>query len=90
MDKVTQKVIEKYQWGLPIHDAILVSPAAAADVRKWYAEEMEELHKNRKEILQGFFTSIGITGAAASQWEILQKKVVPFVGELKVNPMALK
>lgn len=89
-NKVIGKVMDKYGWGIPIHDAFLVSPAAAADVRQWYAEELEAIHKDRKQILADYFKSIGITGAANQQWETLKSKVVPFEGELKVNPMALK
>lgn len=88
-DKVIDKVMEKYGWGIPIHDALLVSPAAATDVRKWYAEELEAIHRDRKVILKKFFKSIGITSATA-QIDMLKSKIVPFEGELKVNPMALK
>jgi hypothetical protein len=87
---VIGKVMDKYGWGIPIHDAFIVSPAAAADVRRWYAEELEKIYANRNEILQGFFKSIGITSAAKEQWDNLQKKIVPFVGEFKASAMALK
>ena len=90
MDNVMKKVMKKYNWGIPIHDAAVISPAAAGDVRKWYAEELEALHRNRKSILSKFFKSIGITGAAADQWETLQRKVVPFEGEFRCSNMALK
>ena len=89
-DKVIGKVMNKYGWGIPIHDAFLVSPAAAADVRKWYAEELEEIYKNRVQIRTEFLKSIGITADHVSQWKAVTDKVVPFEGELKVNPMALK
>jgi len=89
-DTVIGKVVAKYGWGIPIHDAVLISPAAAEDTRNWYAQELEEIHRNRKEILQNYFRSIGVTGAAIAQWEDLKAKVVPFEGELRVNPMALK
>ena len=89
-DKVVGKVMDKYEWGIPIHDAFLVSPAAAADARRWYGEEMEKIHKNRKSILEKYFQSIGISGAALSEWKELQSKVVPFEDEFKCSPMALK
>lgn len=89
-NNVSDKVMEKYRWCIPIHDAFLVSPAAAADVRKWYTEELESIHARRKEILKGFFTSIGITGASTEQWEQVKAKVVPFEGEFKASGMALK
>lgn len=69
---------------------VVVSPAAAADVRKWYAEELEKIYMNRKEILRNYFASIGITSAAQKQWEDLTAKIVPFEGEFKANHMALK
>jgi hypothetical protein len=87
---VIGKVMEKYDWGIPIHDAFIVSPAAAEDVRRWYAEELEKIYENRKQILADFFKSIGITSAATKQWEDLKTKVVPFEGEFKASPMALK
>lgn len=87
---VIGKVMDKYGWGIPIHDAFLVSPAAATDVRKWYAEELTKIYNNRESILTKFFNSIGITSAAKKQWEDLQGKVVPFEGTFKASPMALK
>ena len=89
-DEVIGKVMDKYGWGIPIHDAFLVSPAAAADVRKWYAEELTKIYENREEILRNYFKSIGITGAAIEQWETLKSKIVPLEGEFKASPMALK
>lgn len=89
-NKVIGKVMKKYGWGIPIHDAFIVSPAAAADTRKWYAEELEKIYENRNEILTNFFRSIGITSAAKQQWDDLQKKVVPFEGNFKASLMALK
>ena len=89
-DKVIGKVVKKYGWGIPIHDAFIVSPAAAADTRRWYAEQLEGIHRNRKEILGKYFKSIGINASAAEQWNNVRNKVVKFEGELKVNPMCLK
>jgi hypothetical protein len=87
---VIGKVMEKYGWGVPIHDAFIVSPAAAADTRRWYAEELEKIYENRDSILQNFFRSIGITSAAKKQWDDLQAKIVPFEGTFKASHMALK
>jgi hypothetical protein len=90
MDSIIEKVMEKYGWGIPIHDAALVSPAAAADVRKWYTEELRALYTNRKEVLVNYFKSIGITGAAKDQWDTLISKVVPADENVEFNVMALK
>lgn len=87
---VIGKVMNKYGWGIPIHDAFLVSPAAAADVRKWYGEELSKIYADRKTILKDFFTSIGITSAAKHQWDTLMSKVVPITEDFVPNPMALK
>ena len=90
MDNICVKVMEKHDFCIPIHDAAIVSPAAAADVREWYVEELESIHTNRKEILSSFFASIGISSAATEQWEQVKNKVVPFEGEFKASGMALK
>lgn len=89
-DNVSAKVKAKYEWVIPIHDAFLVSPAAAADVRVWYSEELNKIHANRKQILADYFKSIGITNAAKTKWEKIQSKVVPFEGEFDASGMALK
>lgn len=89
-NKVIGKVMEKYGWGIPIHDAFIVSPAAADDVRKWYAEELEAIYNNRLEILSNYFHSIGITSAAKKQWEDLKAKIVKLEGDFKASKMALK
>ena len=85
-----EKVMKKHGWAIPIHDAAIVSPAVAADVRMWYAEELDKIYADRNRILEDYFNSIGITSAAKSQWQDLQKKVVPFEGEFKTSLMALK
>jgi hypothetical protein len=89
-DNVIGKCMAKYGWGIPIHDAFLVSPAAAVDVRRWYAEQLSAIYNNRKQILKDYFESIGITGAANSQWEDLASRVVPLDYKLVVNHMCLK
>lgn len=89
-DTVIGKVMKKYGWGIPIHDAFVVSPAAAEDTRKWYAEELTRIYNDREKILQNYFRSIGITKEATGQWQTLQGKIQHLKGELNVNPMALK
>lgn len=89
-DTVIGKVMKKYGWGIPIHDAFIVSPAAASDVRKWYAEELTKIYNDRDQILQDYFRSIGITSAAKDQWDTLKSKVERIVGKFQANPMALK
>lgn len=89
-DEVMEKVADKYGWGIPIHDAFLISPAAAADVRKWYTEALDAIHTNREAILKNFFTSIGITAAASEQWAKLKTKIILFEGCFAANGMSLK
>lgn len=89
-DYVSGKCMEKYGWLIPIHDAFIINPEAAEDVRAWYAEALEDIHANRTKILTNYFTSIGITKAAQTQWEELQAKVHPIKGPFKCNAMALK
>lgn len=89
-DKVIGKVMAKYGWGIDIHDAFIVHPNAAKDVRAWYAECIEDIYANRKQILSDYFNSIGISGEAQAQWSTIQSMVVPVQGAFKCNPMALK
>lgn len=74
---VAGKCFDKYGFCLDIHDAFIVSPIAAADVRMWYAEEMDKIYANRKEILSNFFRSIGIGANAMPEWEAVMDSVVP-------------
>ena len=83
MDAVAGKVMDKYGWAIPVHDAILCGPQAAADVRTWYNEELLKIHNNRKTILKDFFKSIGVNALSTEDWEKLKSKVVPFTGDLK-------
>ena len=89
MDSVIGKVMDVYGWGIDIHDAAIVSPEAAEDVRQWYAEEMEAIYLKRKSILANYFTSINIGNEAALAWSELMAKVEP-VTDYVPNPMALK
>lgn len=89
-DRVTSKLMDKYNWGISIHDAFLCSPSAADDVRSWYAEELMAIYTNRKQILTDYFRSIGITQAALGQWNQLMAKVHPLPETFTINAMALK
>ena len=86
---VCGKTFDKYGFVLDVHDAYIVSPVAAADVRAWYAEFMDMIYVNRAEILRGYFQSIGITQSAAQAWDTIQSKVIP-VTNFKCRTMALK
>lgn len=89
-DEVSGKLYVKYGWVLDVHDAFLISPVAAADCRKWYAEAMTNLFINRKEILTNFFNSIGIPASANKEWEALMDQVVPLEEDWVCRPHVLK
>lgn len=74
-NKVAEKVTKKYGFCVDIHDAFIVSPLAAQDVRQWYAEELTTVYKNRKEILTGFMQSVGVLPSAMPAWNKLMEKV---------------
>lgn len=76
-DTVAGKCYVKYGFCIDIHDAFVVSPHAAADVRKWYSEEMGKIYKDRKAILSNFFSSLGIGARAMAEWEAVMSTVVP-------------
>lgn len=86
-DAVSGKVYAKYGFCLDIHDAFVVPIWAVEDVRKWYTREVDEIYKNRFEILKGFFESIGIVNFAG--WNKLVKEVEPVV-DFKCRTQVLK
>lgn len=86
---VIGKCMDKYGWGLDIHDAFIVHPNSARDVRTWYAEEMDTIYANRKQILTDYFQSIGISAEAQAEWNRVKAMVKPMQG-FKCNRMALK
>lgn len=88
-NRVIGKVMDKYGWGIDIHDAFLVSPMAAADVRRWYAEELNAIYADREAILANYFASIGIGAEAQGNWNRLKQMVKP-IKSFKCRKMALK
>ena len=88
-DFVVGKVMEKYGWCIDIHDAFLVNPEAADDVRTWYAQALTDLYTNRASVLSEYFASIGIGSEAQGNWKRVKDMVVP-VEDFVCNKMALK
>ena len=84
------KLMSKYNWGLDIHDAFIVNPESADDVRMWYAEEMQAIFDNRQSIIQNYFRSIGIGAEAGQAWANLKAKVHHVGDDFKASPWALK
>jgi len=87
---VIGKVMDKYGWGIDIHDAFIVHPNAALDVRRWYTAELTKIYENRTSILNNYFASIGIGAEAQAQWNKVKELVQPVQGAFKANLMALK
>ena len=91
MDTVSGKCFEKYGFAIDIHDALICSPIAASDVRMWYAEEMDKIFANRKEILSNFFSSIGIKANSIADWEDVMATIDPINdAEFKCRGAVLK
>lgn len=90
MNTVSGLVYNKYGFCIDIHDAMVIPPAAAADARRWYADEITLIFKNRKKILSEFFTSIGITAASREAWDRVMEGVVPVDEDFECSGWALK
>lgn len=89
LDYVMEKIHNKYKWGIDIHDAVIINPEAAADVRKWYAEELQVIFDNREQILANYFKSIGIS-INSYEWQKVLAKVKPIGDDFKVSLWGLK
>lgn len=87
---VAEKCFDKYGFVIDIHDAFIVSPIAAYDVRQWYKEKLVEVYTNRQTILANYFKSIGIGAEAQNQWNTIKAMIHPISGEFKPTDMALK
>ena len=89
-DYICNKIYDKYEWVVDIHDAFLVSPEAASDVRKYAEEAMLDIYTNRKEIIVDYFRSIGIKGKEAKEtWLAIMNKVKP-IEDFKPSGWTLK
>jgi hypothetical protein len=92
MDKTMDELLNiQGQWALSIHDAIITCPSTARLARETYAKQLEDIHTNRKSILEDYFKSIGIKASAMAEWKAKVATLVePFEGTFKCNPMVLK
>lgn len=77
---VMSKVMDKYNWGIDIHDAFLVNPEAVDDVKTWYAEALTSIYENRQQILSDYFTSISISYECQTSWNAVKDLVEPIEG----------
>lgn len=89
LDFVMENVMSSYQWGIDIHDAIIVCPEAAEFTRSSYATELDTIYGNREQILTDYFRSIGIGREAMADWDALVAKIQP-IENFSASPMALK
>ena len=87
---VAEKCYDKYGFVIDIHDAFIVSPMAAHDVRQWYKEKLLDVYTNRETILANFFKSIGIGAEAQMQWNTIKSMIQPITEPFNPTDMALK
>lgn len=98
MDNAVDAVMDKYNWCIDIHDAMVLCCEAADYGREIYANgrtadepSLKRIHTNRNTILTNYFKSIGITGAAMQEWATeVKPHIQPLTEELIVNPLVLK
>ena len=97
-NNTTDAVYDAYKWVIDIHDALILDCEAedyAKDIfcsgRTPDEPSLENIHRNRKEILGKYFTSIGIGKTKEARWK---EDVAPYVEhygkKLKCNRIVLK
>jgi hypothetical protein len=87
--RVMNHICKFIDWILPIHDAAVVSPIDASQVRALYCSQIDAIHKDRVTILSEYFESIGIDSSSAMDWKKVKEAIVPAIG-FKCQPMAMK
>lgn len=81
---------ESTKWMLTIHDAGIVLPGTAKEVRKAYAIKLKEINTNRYSILQDFRESIGATSLKADIAFMKLHKAVEQAEDLPFSQSAMK
>jgi hypothetical protein len=90
-DNTARVVFDTFNWVLPIHDAFILSPESADLAREVYANNLETIYRERNQILQEYFRSIGIPAKAIAEWKtIVMGKVEPLTEEFKCSKLVLK
>lgn len=87
---IADDISKQIDWILSIHDAFIVHPLDALQVRTLYASHIERLHTNREDIINKYFSSIRLARPAIKAWAELRKSIVPVTGTFKCSLMALK
>jgi hypothetical protein len=90
--RVIDLVMQKLDWGIDIHDAVIVSPEDAMIVRQAYAEALEKVYNDRESILNDYFASIGIVSNEKTrrEWSALKALITPLDKPFKASIWAVK
>jgi hypothetical protein len=59
---ILSKLCEADRFMLPIHDAVILQPTHATQVRIEYTQQLEQMRKDRNSIIRDYLTSIGAVG----------------------------
>jgi hypothetical protein len=90
--RVIDLVMQKLDWAIDIHDAIICNPEDAMIVRTAYAEALEAVYNDRQSILNDYFASIGIMSNEKTQreWSALKALITPLDKPFKASIWAVK
>lgn len=90
--RVIDLVMQKLDWGIDIHDAVIINPEDAMTVRTAYAEALEAVYTDRESILNNYFASIGIKSTEKTQreWAKLKSMITPLDAPFKASIWAVK
>ena len=87
--RVMDYICRFINWIIPIHDASIVSPIDAPEVRELYCGQIDKIHNERQIILSEYFESIGIDSGSAMDWKRVKDAIIPAIG-FKCQAMAMK
>jgi len=98
MNNTVDAVVDRYQFCLDIHDAMLLCCESADYARDIYANgrtpdepSLKYVHTHRDELLSAYFTSLNIPAHKVTDWiENVLPLVIPLEEELIINPLVLK
>ena len=83
MDNTVAGMKARNQPAIAIHDAILALPGNSG--RELYVEQLNELYRNRKEVLSNYLTSIGATSRKAKLAYAKMMQLVDTLGTEELN-----